>query len=254
MKPISRSLLIAPLTLLLVACATGPTEDLALQEVRERHSQLSTDRQVQSTAPDALFDAQQALARAVQAEDDEASRNHQLYLANQHMNIAEATANRKQLDSSIKSMAEQTDQLRLRARERELEEAKSELAALKAEQTERGLLVTLNDVFFDTGQATLKQGAASTIDQLAEFMRKHSEQRILIEGHTDSRGPEEYNQRLSERRAAAVQEALVSRGIDSGRIRTRGYGETRPIASNETSGGRQLNRRVEIVFPEYREF
>ncbi len=252
MKPISRSLLIAPLALLLVACATSPTEDSALQDALERHSQLSSNRQVQSTAPDALFDAQQALARAAQVEDG-ASRDHQLYLAEQHMNIAETTARRKQLERNIQAMAKQTDELRLRARERELEAAKSELAALKAEQTARGLLVTLNDVFFDTDQASLHPGAASKMEQLAEFMRKHPGQRVIVEGHTDSRGPEEYNQRLSERRAEAVRDALERRGVDVGRITTRGYGETRPIASNRTSGGRQLNRRVEIVFPEYRE-
>src|SRR5690606_869234 len=84
-------------------------------------------------------------------------------------------------------------------------------------------------------------------DQLALFVRDHPERRLLIEGHTDSRGPEEYNRALSEDRANAVRDALVDRGIDASRIQTEGLGEAFPVASNETSAGMQQIRRVEIV-------
>ena len=108
-------------------------------------------------------------------------------------------------------------------------------------------MLTLGDVLFDTGEATLKPGAATTIDRLAQFMRDYPERSVRIEGHTDAAGSEETNQSLSERRAQAVREALVARGLESARIDTLGLGEARPIAGNDTPGGRQQNRRVEIV-------
>ena len=107
--------------------------------------------------------------------------------------------------------------------------------------------------FFDADRfATLKPGAATTIDRLAQFMRDYPERSVRIEGHTDSAGSDETNQLLSERRAAAVQAALIDRGLGSERISTLGYGEARPIAGNETAGGRQQNRRVEIVISDER--
>jgi outer membrane protein OmpA-like peptidoglycan-associated protein len=90
-------------------------------------------------------------------------------------------------------------------------------------------------------------GALTTIDRLAQFMRDYPERSVRIEGHTDSAGDDQANQQLSERRAAAVRDALVARGIDAARIETAGYGEARPIAGNDTPGGRQQNRRIEVV-------
>jgi outer membrane protein OmpA-like peptidoglycan-associated protein len=108
-------------------------------------------------------------------------------------------------------------------------------------------VLTLGDVLFDTGQATLKPGAATTVDRLAQFMRDYPERSVRIEGHTDSAGSDDTNQGLSERRAQAVREALLQRGLEAPRIGAVGYGEARPIADNETAAGRQQNRRVEIV-------
>ena len=87
----------------------------------------------------------------------------------------------------------------------------------------------------------------STIDRLAEFLKKYSTRNVLIEGHTDSIGTETYNLGLSQRRADAVKTALIVRGINPDRLTSTGYGESRPIASNATDAGRQENRRVEIV-------
>jgi outer membrane protein OmpA-like peptidoglycan-associated protein len=108
-------------------------------------------------------------------------------------------------------------------------------------------VLTLGDVLFDTDQAQLKAGAARTMDRLAEFMQSYPERRVLIEGHTDTRGSDSYNVDLSRRRAAAVADALVERGIPSERIETIGLGEAYPVASNESTAGMQENRRVEIV-------
>jgi outer membrane protein OmpA-like peptidoglycan-associated protein len=127
------------------------------------------------------------------------------------------------------------------------QQLESELSNLQAKQTERGLVLTLGDVLFDTAQATLKPGAASTMDRLAEFMRDNGGRQVKVEGHTDARGDETYNIGLSERRAMAVREALLERGIEAQRIRTIGLGEGYPVASNDTQAGMQQNRRVEIV-------
>jgi outer membrane protein OmpA-like peptidoglycan-associated protein len=132
------------------------------------------------------------------------------------------------------------------AEERNRELAR-ELEDLQAKDTDRGLVLTLGDVLFDTGQATLKPGAATTVDRLAHFMRDYPERSVRIEGHTDAAGSDDTNQSLSERRAQAVREALLQRGLEATRVGAVGYGEARPVADNETAAGRQQNRRVEIV-------
>lgn len=124
----------------------------------------------------------------------------------------------------------------------------SELAALKAKKTERGLVLTLGDVLFDTGGATLKSGAYSTLDRLAAALKGNTGRSVLIEGHTDNVGSDDANQSLSLRRAESVQTALLQRGVASTQLKAEGRGESTPIASNEDVGGRQQNRRVEMIF------
>jgi outer membrane protein OmpA-like peptidoglycan-associated protein len=123
----------------------------------------------------------------------------------------------------------------------------AELDALKAKPTDRGLVLTLGDVLFDTGKADLNPGASRNLDQLVVFLTDHPERRVEIDGYTDNVGTDTFNLSLSERRADTVRNVLVNRGIDSSRIVTRGYGKDFGVASNVDSGGRQLNRRVEIV-------
>jgi outer membrane protein OmpA-like peptidoglycan-associated protein len=132
-------------------------------------------------------------------------------------------------------------------RARQLEQELAALQVQAEESAERGLVLTLGDVLFDTGQAQLQTGAMATLDRLSQFMRDYPERSIRIEGHTDSAGSDAANQTLSEMRAFAVRDALLARGIDASRIATVGYGESRPVASNNTDGGRQQNRRIEIV-------
>ena len=105
----------------------------------------------------------------------------------------------------------------------------------------------MGDVLFATGKATLYPGAIGTINKLANFLKKYSDRKVLIEGHTDSVGSEEYNLGLSAKRADSVREQLVAEGISPERIFTKGYGEKYPEASNDTPAGRQQNRRVEVV-------
>ena len=146
----------------------------------------------------------------------------------------------RELDVQAKASEEQallaqlvaeTAEERARALERELEELK-----MDAKNTDRGLVLTLGDVLFDTGAAALKPGAAPTIDRLAQFMRDYPERSVRIEGHTDSAGSDVTNQTLSEQRAEAVRRALIERNLEAARITTLGYGEARPIAGNESAG------------------
>jgi outer membrane protein OmpA-like peptidoglycan-associated protein len=136
----------------------------------------------------------------------------------------------------------------------EMRRLQGEMSELKARETERGWVLTMrNDLLFDSGQATLKPGGHKALENLAAFMRLEPRREIAIEGFTDSSGSAEANRRLSEARAAAVKQALVSRGIEPHRIDARGFGPAFPVASNETAVGRQLNRRVEVVIaPERR--
>ena len=103
-----------------------------------------------------------------------------------------------------------------------------------------------SDYLFATNSATIMPGAQPEIQRVADVLRQYPETNIQIAGHTDSQGSEVYNQQLSERRAQAVRDALVGMGVDPGRITVIGYGESRPIASNDTASGRQHNRRVEV--------
>jgi outer membrane protein OmpA-like peptidoglycan-associated protein len=125
-----------------------------------------------------------------------------------------------------------------------------ELADLKAKRTERGLVLTLGDVLFDTGQATLRAGAYGTLDRLAGALKDKPGRRVVIEGHTDNVGSDASNQALSERRAQAVQMALMQRGVATDQMAAVGKGESTPLATNDAEGGRQQNRRVELIFSE----
>lgn len=107
--------------------------------------------------------------------------------------------------------------------------------------------VTLSgEVSFAFDSAALTPAAEVTLDDVAQRLREHTDVRIRIEGHTDSRGSAQYNLRLSEQRAQAVLDYLQSQGVDSTRMSAVGHGEERPVASNDTDEGRALNRRVEI--------
>ncbi len=103
-----------------------------------------------------------------------------------------------------------------------------------------------NDILFDYSSFALRPESKSTLQNLADNFRKYPEEQINVEGHTDSIGSHESNQRLSEQRADGVRNYLVDQGVTGTRVTSIGYGETRPKATNDTPEGRQLNRRVEI--------
>ncbi len=122
-----------------------------------------------------------------------------------------------------------------------------ELASLKAQQTERGIVLTIGDVLFATGKADLSASAKKSVGTLAEFLQENPNRNVLIEGHTDSVGADDYNLALSQRRADSVKDDLLENAIYAGRITAVGYGKKYPVASNDTKAGKAQNRRVDVV-------
>lgn len=128
---------------------------------------------------------------------------------------------------------------------------RQQLAVTEAASVQRNadvLAVTFkSDVLFDVNSASLKQGAYVEIDRVAKVLQQYPQTTIVIAGHTDSTGSEDHNQRLSERRAMSVSNALANQGVSPARMRTIGFGESQPVADNNTEAGRQLNRRVVVT-------
>jgi outer membrane protein OmpA-like peptidoglycan-associated protein len=265
------------LALMMGACATTPKPNAALEDARAAVQTAQADPNVPKYSPLELDRAQKDLSVA----EDAAMHHHDAdvtqpaYLATQNARLAQAHAAQKADEARVAAGQAERDQIQLTARTREAENAKAsaenakavaavainqrdqaneetarvqaELDALKATPTPRGLVMTLGDVMFDTGRSELKSGGARKIDQLAQFLVEHPDRRVQIDGFTDSVGTDAYNEELSQRRADSVKSALISRGVEPSRIGTEGYGKAYPVASNSDSGGRQLNRRVEVV-------
>ena len=198
---------------------------------------------LKANAATELEEARQSLAAAegTLQENDMAAVRFNSYMATRYAEIVKERTADARIQEQIKDTSGRRAQVLLSARDQEL-------AAMKAHQTERGMVLTLGDVLFDTASSKLKPGAQTTIAQLASFLAENPDRRLLIEGHTDSRGSEAYNQDLSERRAEAVANALFRQGIAADRVSVVGLGEGYPLASNGTASGQQENRRVEVVF------
>ena len=166
----------------------------------------------------------------------------------------EAEAARAAADTARLAAEQQAAQARLSAEqaEREREELRNRLreqlnVILETRETARGLIVNVSDVLFDFNRAELKPGARERLARVAGILSAHPGLQSEIEGHADAIGSDEYNQRLSERRANSVGVYLRDQGIGKAIVGTKGFGESRPVATNGTDAGRQQNRRVEIV-------
>ena len=201
-------------------------------------------------------EAEKAAAEAAR-QKEEADKARAAALAEQQTALelkkkAEADAQKAEADAQ----KAQADAERARQAAAQAEAEKAQLRAqllaqlnsiLQTRDSARGLIVNMSDVLFDTGSYTLKPGAREKLAKISGIVLAHPGLSLQIEGHTDSVGTDEFNQQLSERRADSVRDFLAEQGVAPSSITARGFGKTQPVASNDTSEGRQRNRRVELV-------
>jgi outer membrane protein OmpA-like peptidoglycan-associated protein len=246
---------------LLAACAAAPVKPDGAAEARSKLTQLESDPNLADRAPLAVKEADAAVQVAEQPQADKELAAYRVYLADRKIEIARAQAETSLAEEQRAALSAQRESSRLDARTREADaahlavasseqqaaELQRQIDVLQAKPTDRGLIVTLGDVLFDTGKASLKAGATSNLNRLVAFLTEYSDRTVLIEGYTDSVGTEDYNQGLSERRADSVKSYLAGQGIGSIRLSASGKGESDPVASNDSAAGRQQNRRVEVI-------
>ena len=223
----------------------------AQQQAAQREQQLEAAQkqaaQTQQQLQAAQQQAQQLQAAQQQAQQQAQQTQQQLSLQVQQSQ-AEAEKARQAAQAAQAELEKTREELARRdaeARQLRMQEELAQIAATKAES--RGIVVTLPGIFFDTGKTTLKAGAKKTLDRIAAELAGDSDIKVAVEGHTDSVGKPEKNMELSQKRAEAVRDYLVSKGVPDANITATGKGETEPVATNKTVAGRQQNRRVELV-------
>jgi outer membrane protein OmpA-like peptidoglycan-associated protein len=278
----ARIVVTAAAFLMLGACATPLTAPEGSDTARNKLTQLQSDPQLASRAPVEIKEAETAVSTAEVPREDEEYARHLVLLADHKVDIARARAQSRLYEDERQELGKQSERARLDARTREADRARTDatsaradatrarsdadaarertlaaqretddlqrqIAELNARETDRGLVVTLGDLLFETGKSDLKGGAASNLNKLATFLNEYPDRSVLIEGHTDDVGSEESNFNLSQRRANSVKSYLVGEGVPSTRLSTSGLGEGSPVAGNDTSTGRQQNRRVEVI-------
>ncbi|MDZ4315581.1 MAG: OmpA family protein [Azonexus sp.] len=286
-KPIFTPTLLV-IAALLGACSSLPNTTSLLDQTRQEYQAAQNNPKVARFAPLEMKQAGDAMSKANTAADnnDSAEEIDKLaYLAKQKIATTQEVARQKSAEDEVAKSGKERDQMRLDQRTNEADQAKlsadqsraaadaarddtayaqqqtrdalarnanlqAQLAELAAKKTERGMVITLGDVLFATDQAQLNPAGLGTVQKLAQVLQQNSQRTVLIEGFTDSTGSGAHNQALSERRAAAVQLGLLEQGIASHRIAIHGYGEAHPVAGNDSTAGRQLNRRVEIILSE----
>jgi outer membrane protein OmpA-like peptidoglycan-associated protein len=238
-----------------VARAVAQREQLEEELVRlgeERNDLLV--RASQMEAERARFEAEQArLISETQAEDARRAREEAAQAAQRE---AESQRNAEQAQVEAQQAkalaASSVTAAELARREADLavEQANTlrrQLENLQLRQTESGVVVTLGDVLFQTGETDLRSEAMDSLVEVVDLLQSEPDKLIRIEGHTDSTGNEEANLRISQQRADAVLEALVSLGVEADRVTSIGMGQDFPIASNDTEEGRAQNRRVDVI-------
>ena len=132
--------------------------------------------------------------------------------------------------------------------DRQAEEIRDDLKGARVERVGEGILVTFDSgLLFDVNSYQLRSTTKANLDELAGVLNKYDDTEVLVAGHTDSSGSDDYNQTLSEKRSSAVRGYLAAKGVPPSRLTTVGYGESEPVATNDSENGRQQNRRVEVA-------
>jgi outer membrane protein OmpA-like peptidoglycan-associated protein len=258
-------------------CASTPQPNAALESARTIVRSTEADPNVAKYAALDMESAKKELeiAESAALRHEDAAIAHPAYLAAQTARLAQMKASAKADDARVAAGQTQRDNIQLAARTRDVDTAnqqtdtanrqtetaklardqatsktvslQAELDALKAKPTDRGIVLPLGDVLFDTGKSELNSGASRKLDRLVQFLVEHPDRRVEIDGFTDSLETGANTLDLSQRRADEVRLVLQGRGIDPARITSQGYGTAFPVASNVDAGSRQLNRRVEVV-------
>jgi outer membrane protein OmpA-like peptidoglycan-associated protein len=254
-RTLSRGTFAASLLALAACASTQPNP--ALQQAEVQVGALNQSAAIGRYAPLEAERARQYLELAQQSARNGASEtvvSHQAYLASQQAEIARQVAAAKSAQDEVAQADTMRAQALLASRTQQAEQAQSEAQRLRqqlqdmhAQQTNRGMVLTLGNVLFEHDSAQLVPGAGNRLDQLATVLKQHLDYQVEIDGYTDSTGSDTYNLGLSQQRAETVRQALTARGIDPSRVTARGHGEASPVASNDTTMGRQMNRRVEVL-------
>ena len=233
--------------------AAEAREALAKQQAEEAEKAKLEAQLAQEKAAREQAEAE-AARQAALAQQQEAEKAAQL-AAEQKAQAEAAAAQSAQLAAQQKAAADAAAESAKRAvaqAEAEKAELRKQLLAqlssiLQTHDTVRGLIVNMSDVLFDTGSYTLKPGAREKLAKISGILLAYPALKIQIEGHTDSVGGDDFNQKLSEQRAEMVRDYLIDQLVPASSVTARGFGKTKPIATNDTPEGRQQNRRVELV-------
>jgi len=220
------------------AIADAKANDAAIAGAELERERIRADTR-SADALRAQGQASTAQGQAAAAQAQAAAARAQTTEARQQTAAAEQRASGAQLQAAV-SQANAVDAQQRAA------QLQQRLTDLQARQTERGMLVTLGDVLFESNRSTVRPSAQASLHKLADYLAQYPSRRILIEGHTDNIGTASANEALSLRRAEAVDMALNGMGVARQRVATIGYGEEFPVADNATDTSRALNRRVEV--------
>ncbi|HEY2913434.1 MAG TPA: OmpA family protein [Candidatus Angelobacter sp.] len=216
--------------------------EAARLDAQHQKEQRELAEQERQAAEQARFEAEKA---AQQAAQDRAAAQQQLQESEQARQAAAQQAEQARLQ------AQQADQARAQAIQQAEEQRQRLLKqlnqVLQTRDSARGLIVSMSDVLFDFNQATLKPGAQLRLAKVSGIIMAYPDLKLEIDGFTDNKGTPQYNMTLSDKRAKAVRDFLVSQGVATDAITTKGFGESNPVATNATAAGRQQNRRVELV-------
>jgi outer membrane protein OmpA-like peptidoglycan-associated protein len=222
-------------------------EDEQLANERAGAAQREADANAQASQAD----SERLAAERAKLDADNARLTAERAKAESDAAAERAMREKAEAEASSAAEAERARQAVAQA-EQEKAQLREQLRAqlntiLETRETARGLIVNMSDVLFDTGQFTLKPGAKEKLAKIAGIVLGHPGLKLDIEGHTDSVGSDEMNQRLSEQRADTVRSYLVAQSLPPDTVAARGFGKTQPVATNDNAAGRQLNRRVELV-------
>ncbi len=241
--------------------------EAARERMRQRIQNAQTEAEAQTErARLARQEAADEAARRQRAEDEREAAQRAAQQAEQARLAAEQAAQQSQQQLAAaqqqqQALQQQADQARQQAQaaeqareqaERQAAEQRQRLvqqlnSVLQTKDTARGVVAQMSDVLFDVNRATLKPDAKIRLARVAGIVMAYPDLKLEIDGYTDSTGTQRRNEVLSEERAAAVRDFLISQGVPVDNVTARGFGEQNPIASNETVAGRRMNRRVEMV-------